>query len=283
MLQPIMHILNTKQIILASGSPRRKQILQNIGMKFDVVPSTFEENLNKSEFAHPSDYVIENARLKTLAVAEHFSKQQNILPDLIIGADTVVAMDNKIYEKPKDQSDAFSMLSQFSGRSHMVYTGIVLIMPASLTGGTLPDDKQFKVIKFFESTEVIMTKMSPEIINSYINTGEPMDKAGGYGIQGIGGTLVEAIKGDYFNVMGFPLHRFSRELSLLYSGHHKRTLSAIGCYPVFIVTLSAIAVLKLQFVFSGEYLQRGTVERFGIYNILKWLLVLKRKRWRGLE
>ncbi|KAK6172583.1 hypothetical protein SNE40_016210 [Patella caerulea] len=216
MLQPILHVLNTQRIVLASGSPRRKQILGNIGLKFEVIPSTFEENLDKSQFSHPSEYVKETARLKTLEVAKRLKNDERV-PDLIVGADTVVAMDKNIYEKPKDKEDAKRMLRGFSGRSHTVHTGVVLVSPLTsniIKSGCVCDG--FRVNIFHEATDVIMTDMSEEIISSYIETGEPMDKAGGYGIQAIGGTLVTGIKGDYFNVMGFPLHNFSKQLYNLY-------------------------------------------------------------------
>ncbi|XP_071078733.1 probable bifunctional dTTP/UTP pyrophosphatase/methyltransferase protein [Haliotis cracherodii] len=225
MLQPIMHVLNVQRIILASGSPRRKQILQNIGLQFEAVPSTFEENLDKSLFPHPSDYVKENARLKALEVANKLAGDQ-IVPDLVIGADTVVAMDNTIYEKPKSRDDAINMLTGFSGRSHTVYTGMALVSPLQssvITSGEVTEDGKFRLNLFHEATDVMMTDLTEEVVKMYIDTGEPMDKAGGYGIQAIGGTLVKGIRGDYFNVMGFPLHSFSRTLASLYQPQHSQT------------------------------------------------------------
>ncbi|KAL5011886.1 hypothetical protein ScPMuIL_010437 [Solemya velum] len=212
MLQPLMNVLKTKRIILASGSPRRKQILTNIGLKFEIESSSFEENLDKSLFPEPPQYAVENAFQKTMEVARRLSSDPNP-PDLLIGADTIVTMDGVIYEKPRDEEDAFNMLSRFSGRQHTVYTGLVLATPESNPG---PNGDKFRVSKFYESTDVIMAQMTPELIRQYIATGEPMDKAGGYGIQGLGGTLVAGIKGDYFNVMGFPLHRFAKELVQIY-------------------------------------------------------------------
>ncbi|XP_046576453.1 probable bifunctional dTTP/UTP pyrophosphatase/methyltransferase protein [Haliotis rubra] len=225
MLQPIMHVLNVQRIILASGSPRRKQILQNIGLQFEAVPSTFEEDLDKSLFPHPSDYVKENARIKALDVANRLAGDK-IVPDLVIGADTVVSMDNTIYEKPKSRDDAFKMITSLSGRPHTVYSGIALVSPSQssvITSGELTKDGKFRLTLFHEGTDVMMTDMSEEVVRMYIETGEPMDKAGGYGIQAIGGTLVEGIRGDYFNVMGFPLHRFSRTLANLYQSQPSQT------------------------------------------------------------
>ncbi|BFZ15008.1 hypothetical protein BsWGS_18047 [Bradybaena similaris] len=220
MLQPIIHVLNAQRNILASSSPRRKQILENIGLKFEVLSSSFEENLEKS--AHtPSEYVLETARLKTQEVAQRL-KVNGPLPDLLIGADTVVAQDNQIIEKPQDKDDAVRILSQLNGRSHIVYTGVVLFVPAHskvLPLGTKALDDSYRYTGFVERTDVYMQQMNQEVIQSYVETGEPMDKAGAYGIQAIGGTLVEKIHGDFFNVMGFPLPRFAKELEAIYRSH----------------------------------------------------------------
>ncbi|XP_064636014.1 dTTP/UTP pyrophosphatase-like [Lineus longissimus] len=210
MLQPIMHVLSKQRIILASSSPRRKEILENIGLKLEVIPSTFDENLDKSSFAHSLDYVKETARRKTIEVVERL-KNAEVPPDLVIGADTVVTMDDVIYEKPKDKDDAFRMLSRFSGGSHSVHTAVCLVFP-KLKTNTHP----YTLKLFHESTDVLFDELSPEVIRGYIDTGEPMDKAGSYGIQSLGGTLVKGIVGDYYNVMGFPLHKFSSELCTMY-------------------------------------------------------------------
>lgn len=205
MIEPIRHKLSTKTIILASSSPRRRQILQNIKFPFEVVPSMFEENLDKVSFDKPYDYVQETAYRKALEVFKRLQKETR-QPDLVIGADTVVTMDNIIFEKPQDEEHAFQMLSRFSGRCHTVYTGVTLIKPS------VKNPETFDVKRFHEATDVYMPHFSSDVIKMYVETGEPMDKAGGYGIQERGGTLVERVNGDYFNVMGFPLHRFCKEL-----------------------------------------------------------------------
>ncbi|XP_072171320.1 probable bifunctional dTTP/UTP pyrophosphatase/methyltransferase protein [Diadema setosum] len=205
MLQPLMSKLAGKRIVLASGSPRRKEILDRVGLHFEVIPSTFKEDLDKSTFT-PEDYVKETARHKTLEVAERLTGQNE--PDLIIGADTVVALGDRILEKPVNEKAAFEMLSALSGNTHKVHTGVVLICPKLQGGGNQP----FNIIQFHETTEVIFGDLSPEVINAYISSEEPMDKAGGYGIQALGGTLVKGIVGDYFNVVGFPLHHFCCKL-----------------------------------------------------------------------
>ena len=123
----------------------------------------------------------------------------------LIGADTVVVMNNKIYEKPADKQDAFEMLKRFSNQTHKVYTGVTLVKPDE-TG------RDFKLHSFYEGSEVRMAELSDEVIREYIETGEPLDKAGGYGIQDLGATLVKSINGDFFNAHGFPAYKFAVEL-----------------------------------------------------------------------
>ncbi|XP_071951501.1 probable bifunctional dTTP/UTP pyrophosphatase/methyltransferase protein [Antedon mediterranea] len=207
MLQPIISELSLSKIVLASGSPRRKEILKSTGLIFNITPSNFDENLDKSQFSSPAEYVKETARRKTQEVAERLSNSGSP-PSLIIGADTVVALDKKIMEKPADKSDAIDMLTKLSGRTHSVYTGVVL-------NKAFQDGTHQQVI-FHEATDVKFGNLPADVIKSYVNTGEPMDKAGGYGIQALGGTLVEGIHGDYYNVVGFPLHRFCIEMLKLY-------------------------------------------------------------------
>uniref|UniRef100_T1IPK6 Uncharacterized protein n=1 Tax=Strigamia maritima TaxID=126957 RepID=T1IPK6_STRMM len=199
MLQPILHILQTKRIILASGSVRRKDILQHINFPFEVKLSNFEENLNKSDFAHPYEYAIENAKQKALAVAKMVAKDGKPA-DLVIGADTVVFMDNKILEKPQNKANAVEILSWLSGRTHTVYTGVALINQSK-------DSSDLNVTTFYDGTDVKMGNLTAEVIDAYVATGEPMDKAGGYGIQDLGATLVEGIKGDYYTVEGLPVYK----------------------------------------------------------------------------
>ncbi|GFN93708.1 N-acetylserotonin o-methyltransferase-like protein [Plakobranchus ocellatus] len=224
MLQPILQTLNAQRVVLASGSPRRKQILENIGLKVEVIPSTFEENLDKSKFS-PQEYVVETAFLKTKEVAERLSAGST-LPDLIIGADTVVSKGNEIIEKPVDKDHAFQILSQLSNCSHTVYTGLVLFVPSHspvMSQGSPTLEGTYRSTSFVDSTSVHMADLSEKVIKAYIETGESMDKAGAYGIQGVGGTLVEKINGDYFNVMGFPLPKFAKEIASLYADFKKES------------------------------------------------------------
>ena len=192
-------------IILASGSPRRIDILNNIlQLGATVVPSTFPEDLDKSLFT-PKEYVQENARRKALEVYERLTREQGSPPSLVIGADTVVVNDNTILEKPKSTAAACAMLSSLSGRSHSVCTGVALVY-APLKGDE-PD-----VVVFVESSDVNFAELRPELIDAYVASGEPMDKAGSYGIQGMGGSFVTGISGCYFNVVGFPIHAFTARL-----------------------------------------------------------------------
>lgn len=231
MLEPIRHILAKQRNILASGSPRRRELLDSIGLAVEVITSGFNENLDKESFSHPCEYVKENAKQKAVEVWKRLI-DSNDQPDLVIGADTVVTLDDVIYEKPNDVQDACRILSKLSGQKHTVFTGVALVTPnpqsttdqrTSSGGGGGGDQSastatsNYLVTTFHEATDVVMTQMSEAIIKSYVDTGEPMDKAGAYGIQGLGGTLVEGVRGCYFNVIGLPLHRFSKELFHMYS------------------------------------------------------------------
>jgi septum formation protein len=229
MLEPIRHILLKQRNILASGSPRRREILNSIGLPHEVIPSNFIEDLDKESFSHPCEYVKENAKQKAMEVWKRLaaSGDPETRADLVIGADTVVTMDETIYEKPKDKEDAFNILSKLSGQKHTVFTGVALITrsPASgnagVGGGTISEQTEpgsdFVVTTFHEATDVMMTQMSASLIRAYVESGEPMDKAGAYAIQGAGGTLVEGIKGDFYNVVGIPLHRLVKELYYMYN------------------------------------------------------------------
>lgn len=180
-----------KQIILASGSPRRKELLTLAGIEFTVKTADTDESVPTS--FSPEQTVKTLAQRKAKAVAELNSDS------IVIGADTVVAVDGKILGKPKDSEEAFSMLSSLSGRSHFVYTGVCII------------DGE-KEICFCEKTEVTFYELTDDEINAYILTGDCYDKAGGYGIQSKGCTLVRKLNGDYFNVVGLPIAETVRQL-----------------------------------------------------------------------
>nr|CAD7572727.1 unnamed protein product [Timema californicum] len=172
------------------------------GLPFEVCVSQYEEDLDPRKYKCPGDFVVATAYNKVKEVLERLKKNAS-LPDLIIGADTIVAIDGTILGKPENKEKAINMLERLSGRPHTVYTGVVLNMGSS-------------TIKFYESTQVYFDKLDPDVIKAYVDTGEPLDKAGGYGIQGIGGSLIEKIEGDYFNVMGLPLHRLCKQIREIY-------------------------------------------------------------------
>lgn len=181
-----------KDIVLASGSPRRREILSDMGLDFDVYVSEADEDSVSPNGIHAGVYVQELAMLKASAAAKFLEGEDT----LIIAADTVVCQDGKILGKPKDSDDAKNMLSQLSGKCHSVFTGICVMRAKNA----------FSVCSFVE-TKVYFKKLSREKIEWYVSTKEPLDKAGAYGIQGRGALFVEKIDGDYLNVVGLPAAR----------------------------------------------------------------------------
>lgn len=180
-------------MILASQSPRRRELLGQMGFSFTVRPAKGEE-LPHPELT-PAQLVEELARQKALEVSAEAEAD-----DVVVAADTVVAIDGKVLGKPHDKVHAAQMLSALSGREHTVYTGV-----AVKRGETL--------LVEHEATQVRFRPLTEREIDLYIQTGEPMDKAGSYGIQGYGALLVEGIRGDYFNVVGLPICRLGRMLA----------------------------------------------------------------------
>lgn len=180
------------RIILASQSPRRKELLRQVGVEFEVIPSDKEEKVSSD---NPQDVVKELSKQKAedvkLKAGDDFA--------LIIGADTVVSYNGEILGKPKDEKDAKRMLSMLQSHCHQVYTGVTLILP----------DKE---ITFSKCTDVHMYPMSNDEIDKYVATKEPMDKAGAYAIQGKCAAYVERIEGDYNNVVGLPVAAIVNEL-----------------------------------------------------------------------
>ncbi len=179
-------IIELPKIILASGSPRRAEILKTVNWPFEIMPPDIDETRQRDEAAVP--YVQRLARSKAEAVAMRVSDS------LIVAADTTVVIGEQILEKPSDQNDAHRMLRQLSGRWHQVITGVTLIDSAT-------SESQVAC----ETTEVKFAAMSEDEIDWYVSSGEPMDKAGAYAIQGLGARFVEGIRGDFFNVMGLPV------------------------------------------------------------------------------
>jgi len=181
-----------KHIILASASPRRKEILELADLEFDVMPSDAQEITTKTA---PNEVVMELASIKAKDIYKKSEKQS-----MIVGADTVVAYQGQILGKPTDKADAKRMLTMLSGHTHEVYTGVCVI-----------EDGKTKT--FYEETKVTFYEISDEQIDHYIKTGEPMDKAGSYGIQGKAAVFIKGIEGDYYNVVGFPIARFLQEIT----------------------------------------------------------------------
>lgn len=180
------------ELILASQSPRRRELMGRITEHFAVVVSDVEE------VRDPAWSVQELPRYLAAQKAEAVSKSR---PDaLVIGADTIVALDGTVLGKPRDDEDAFLMLKNLSGKTHKVLTGV-----AFYRGGK-------ELSSFVQTTEVDFYPLSDRQIRRYLATGEHRDKAGAYGIQGFGGLFVEGIRGDYFNVVGFPMAKVAKEL-----------------------------------------------------------------------
>ncbi|MBR0381330.1 MAG: septum formation protein Maf [Eubacterium sp.] len=182
------------KIILASGSPRRKELLSRAGYTFEVCVSNADENVDPG---NPGDMVEELARRKAMAVADEICASGRKDTVLVIGADTVVILDGEILGKPEDEEDAFNMLTRLSGRTHQVDTGVA--------GVVIRNGQIEWVTGFSEETDVTMRPVKDREIRDYIACGEPMDKAGAYGIQGRAAVFISSICGDYYNVVGLPL------------------------------------------------------------------------------
>ena len=183
-------------MILASSSPRRFQLLSEAGIDFRVIPSDYDESQLRSEPHAPAALVMQLARRKAFSVAEKHAEPG----EPVIGADTIVVVDGEVLGKPRSEADARDMLFSLSNRTHEVMSAVCVVRDGEA------------IIGFTERTRVRFYNLSPAEIDAYIATGEPMDKAGAYGIQGIGRLLVRDIKGDYYTVVGLPIARLVREL-----------------------------------------------------------------------
>lgn len=184
-----------KKIVLASKSPRRKALLEQIGLRFEIDVSDFDEkNAPKLPPSKLAEYLsLEKAKI----IAK---KHKN---SIIIAADTFVVFENEILGKPKTKENAVKMLKRLSGKEHKVITGFTLI------------DTEGRITSKFVESKVVMRNLTNEEIKSYVETGEPLDKAGGYGIQELGSVLIEKVIGDYYNVVGLPLAPLYEELKKL--------------------------------------------------------------------
>lgn len=180
-----------QRLILASSSPRRKELLENLHLTFEISSSNVDESFSPDLTPEEAVKILASRKARFVADKE---------PDaFVIGSDTVVVHGGEILGKPDDQQEALAMLKKLSGKTHSVYTGVSIISPE-------------QEILFFEKTDVVFWELSQEEMDAYISSGEPFDKAGGYGIQGFGSILVREIKGDYFSVVGLPVSRTVREL-----------------------------------------------------------------------
>jgi len=190
----IAKLLGGRKLILASRSPRRAEILKKEKVEFEVkVPLNFIE---ESPSSNPMKHVLSLSKRKATSVFDQVEEA------IILGADTIVVLDGEILGKPQNKEEAFFMLKRLSGRMHKVYTGITLVNKCN-----------GKMISDYDLTEVKFNELGKEKILAYIDTGEPMDKAGAYGIQGMGGFLVESIRGSLDNVIGLPTEKLKQMLS----------------------------------------------------------------------
>ncbi len=192
-----------KKIILASASPRRRELLAQIGFEFTVIPSDVAE---APESTLPQDMVIELSKQKSRDIWEKNIGNDCFDEDdtLVIGADTVVSIEGEILGKPKDPEDAVRMLSMLSGKEHQVYTGVTMIWTDA--------EGNRREYSFYVCTGVLMYRISRAEMMDYVSCGEPMDKAGAYGVQGKAAAFIKSIRGEYSNVVGLPIGRLYQEM-----------------------------------------------------------------------
>ena len=189
----IAELLGERKLILASRSPRRAEILKKAKVEFEIkIPPNLKEESSSSD---PAEHVLSLSKRKATSVSNQVEEA------IVLGADTIVVLDGEILGKPQNKEEAFLILKKLSGRTHRVYTGITLV-----------NRYNGKIISDYDSTEVKFNQLEDNKIVAYINTGEPMDKAGAYGIQGMGGFLVEGIRGSLDNVIGLPTEKLKEML-----------------------------------------------------------------------
>lgn len=175
---------NQIPVVLASQSPRRRELLSLIGIAHEVLPAGIDESLREAET--PEQYCLRLAETKARVIADSCDDT------MVIGSDTIVVLDGDILGKPRDRAEASRMLGRLSGRSHVVHTAVAVSWRQRMLSGV-------------ESVRVRFRELDADLIEAYANTGEPDDKAGAYGIQGFGATIIERVEGDYFAVMGLPV------------------------------------------------------------------------------
>ena len=192
-----------KRLILGSASPRRADLMHQLQLSFEIVPSPEEEPIPDTPI--PSEYALESAAAKARAVYALLASRDEAADAIVIGADTIVCLDDQILGKPADRQDAVRMLSSLSGNIHQVYTGLALQYGTTLLSEAV-------------CTTVKMNPFTHADIAAYVHSGEPLDKAGAYGIQGLGARFIERVEGCYYNVVGLPLARLCALLDT--AGHH---------------------------------------------------------------
>lgn len=192
------------RLILASESPRRKEIMEQMGINFETIPSHMKEDITRED---PSELVKTLASLKAGEVAARLKYERDNL--IIIGADTVVYHNGHILGKPRDRDDAVRMLKEISGDVHNVYTGVSIIIRRTEPDKSNGRDEN---IVFSVKTQVAVKQLTMDEIEDYVDSGEPYDKAGAYAIQGRFGIYIKELHGDYYNVVGFPIARIYEEL-----------------------------------------------------------------------
>ena len=192
--------MGKSKIILASGSPRRKELLLQIGIVPEIIVSHVEEKITSDI---PAEVVMSLAEQKAVDVA-------NEMPEgtVTLGSDTVVAADGKILGKPKSHEEAYEMIRCLAGRSHQVYTGVCIVKKG-------PEGEADTVVSFYDETDVNVSPMTEKEIREYADSEEPMDKAGSYAVQGFFARYIDGLKGSYANVMGLPVHLVYQELKKL--------------------------------------------------------------------
>ena len=192
--------MGKSKIILASGSPRRKELLLQIGIVPEIIVSHVEEKITSDI---PAEVVMSLAEQKAVDVAKEMPEGT-----VTLGSDTVVAADGKILGKPKSHEEAYEMISCLAGRSHQVYTGVCIVKKG-------PEGEADTVVSFYDETDVNVSPMTEKEIRKYADSEEPMDKAGSYAVQGFFARYIDGLKGSYANVMGLPVHLVYQELKKL--------------------------------------------------------------------
>ncbi|XP_051030939.1 probable bifunctional dTTP/UTP pyrophosphatase/methyltransferase protein [Phodopus roborovskii] len=215
-LVPLTRLLQGKRVVLASSSPRRRDILSSMGLQFEVrtlpLPGVPGRRRGGSGGSAPNMPAGDSKAEGSGGGVRRLCRDLHP-PDVIIGADTIVAVDGVILEKPKDKDDAYRILRRLSGQQHSVITVVAILRP--LWRRQLQEPK-VELSLFHEETHVTFSRLSEPLLCEYVESGEPLDKAGAYGLQARGGALAERVEGDFFNAVGFPLNRCIRELAAIF-------------------------------------------------------------------